>query len=1188
MELPATTVSGSPTVVGDPLQTVGPAIDDAHDERGRRGLRRASRSGPRGRRASVGSDGTLGASSRRPIGARPAPSTSAALTALLPQSTARIMAAMIGPPTGPTARTAVAYHRATGPRHWEPSGRPLGGCVSSERPAKFFVNDGLVSNPADIYHLLRPLLRQTVAYRYLRGGQGRRPRHRLGRAHRGRSARTSRRSSRRSRSASRSPRGSTSSSRRGPTSSSAYMLVQGDERVVLQFVPSPTAAPTTRPSRSRCRFQLLPGYVQMELDALEGRGAARGARDDEPAGDGTSRRAPTGGGSGSPTAARVAMAGRCSNAPRCLTGRASSPLACPALALAVGGRLRAGRLARQRVASESGLAHFMEHITFKGTRDLPTSREVSEAHRGRGRHAATPRPIASRPSTGCACPCARPTRAFHVLADLTLRPLLRSEDIARERDIIVEEIRSYRDDPGQFVFNLWDEAYFGDTPLGWEIAGDEETVRALSDTDIRDFWAAGYRPVEPRRRGRRRHRATTTPSSLVDRTLRPRRRGPRRLAACAGRAGRARPPRAPRHLAGHVCLGLAGLPRDHADQWSLELLNTSSARAPSSRLFLKVREEEGLAYDVHSFQTDYADCGTPPGLPRRGSRRRRPGAALRRRASWRACATSAVPDAELEKARNYTTGRLELRLEESRAMASFLGGQEALHDRVLTMDEVIEAIRVGDRGRRPGPRRAAHPRRGAVRRGHRAEPAPPVGSSEVLRSHERPGRATRRDRRRRPTHRASPRSRRQPAGARRSPSAGAAARRCRRRVPAADPGAVSPCRHSGRRSPRPGAATRPAFGRSAAAPVGSALRAASRTGVRRPGRSRHRRGPLPPPGRHLPSGGPLAARRPRRHPEPLRCHRPHRRHREAAAPGGPAPAGRCRPPGPPARPPPGVAAAARPRSRHRPPPPGRCRRPGSAAAARCCRRRASARPAPIRRRAVPPATDAAPAALRPSVRRLRPPRMPVADGAAGRRARRRAAQRRTPASRASTCVAASCRSPAPRSSRWPAPARSTARPSPTWPRCAGGAATSRAPPRPAMPTWARVATSRPSTSSSPRSTPAAAGWPRPRATPPAVYVRVGPAIDLLLRRRAAQRRSGHRPRRAGWTRRAATPGRWGLLVGGAEVATASVTTWAAVPLAHAGLVLGRGRPHRRECARPATRAARPSVRPAARPRPRLS
>src|SRR5688572_11776972 len=141
----------------------------------------------------------------------------------------------------------------------------------------------------------------------------------------------------------------------------------------------------------------------------------------------------------------------------------------------------------------AGLAHFMEHITFKGTRDLATSREVSESIEGVG---GTFNASTDRESTvyWVRLPVREAERAFHVLADLTLRPLLRSDDIARERDIIVEEIRSYRDDPGQFVFNIWDEAYFGDTPLGWEIAGDEETVAGLTDADVRDFWSAGYRP----------------------------------------------------------------------------------------------------------------------------------------------------------------------------------------------------------------------------------------------------------------------------------------------------------------------------------------------------------------------------------------------------------------------------------------------------------------------------------------------------------------------------------------------------------------------------------------------------------------------------------------------------------------------------------------------------------------------
>src|SRR6478672_4773107 len=141
----------------------------------------------------------------------------------------------------------------------------------------------------------------------------------------------------------------------------------------------------------------------------------------------------------------------------------------------------------------AGVAHFMEHLTFKGTRAYPTTRDVSEAIEGVG---GTSNAATDRESTvyWTRLPRREADRAFHVLGELVVRPLLRSEDIARERDIIVEEIRSYRDDPGQYVYNVFDQAFYGDTPLGWEIAGDETTVKGLTDEDIRTFWAAGYRP----------------------------------------------------------------------------------------------------------------------------------------------------------------------------------------------------------------------------------------------------------------------------------------------------------------------------------------------------------------------------------------------------------------------------------------------------------------------------------------------------------------------------------------------------------------------------------------------------------------------------------------------------------------------------------------------------------------------
>jgi len=338
---------------------------------------------------------------------------------------------------------------------------------------------------------------------------------------------------------------------------------------------------------------------------------------------------------------------------------------------------------------KSGVAHFMEHVTFKGTRAYQTTRAVSEAIEGYGgsSNAAT-----DRESTvyWARVPVREAERAFDLLAELVVRPLLRENDIARERDIIVEEIRSYRDDPGQFVFNLFDRAFYGDPPLGWEIAGDEDSVRGLTDDDIRGFWSQAYRPANlvVSVAGDLEHGDVV---EMVERNF------------GVGNGvvpGFVEAPRAPlerisvehRDLAqAHLCLGLPALPRDHPDQWALEMLNTVLGEGSSSRLFQEVREEAGLAYDVHSFQTDYADTGSlqiyagvdPHDIDETI------GAILD---ELRRLRDEPVAQAELDRARAYTSGRLELRLEESRHLSAWLGVQEALHDRVLTLDDALTEL----------------------------------------------------------------------------------------------------------------------------------------------------------------------------------------------------------------------------------------------------------------------------------------------------------------------------------------------------------------------------------------------------------------------------------------------------------------------------------------------------------------
>ncbi len=140
-----------------------------------------------------------------------------------------------------------------------------------------------------------------------------------------------------------------------------------------------------------------------------------------------------------------------------------------------------------------------------------------------------------------------------------------------------------------------------------------------------------------------------------------------------------------------LIVGLPGLQRDHPDSWALAVLNAVLGDGMSSRLFLSVREERGLAYDISSGLIDYADAGAlevsagvdPAGL------REALGAIL---AEFERLRDELVPADELAKAKAYLSGSLELRMDETRHVASWIGGQEALHDRVLTLEEALAEI----------------------------------------------------------------------------------------------------------------------------------------------------------------------------------------------------------------------------------------------------------------------------------------------------------------------------------------------------------------------------------------------------------------------------------------------------------------------------------------------------------------
>ena len=345
---------------------------------------------------------------------------------------------------------------------------------------------------------------------------------------------------------------------------------------------------------------------------------------------------------------------------------------------------------RLETDAEAGVAHFMEHITFKGTAAYPSTRSISEAIEGVGGsfNAAT-----DRESTvyWVRVPRRESTRAVDVLGELIIRPTLADAEIESERAVIVEEIRSYLDDPSEYCQILFQTAMFGDGPLGREICGDESGIRALPADTIRAFWRTAYRPAN----------TVVAVAGDIEHAA-----AVELVASAFGSGNGAVPayapaptlPAGPRVAVGRrdtaqaqLCLGVPALRRDHPDAWTLAVLNAVLGDGMSSRLFLSVREELGLAYDVSSGLVDYADAGAleisagvdPAGL------RDALAAILVELARLR---DEPVPPDELEKAKRYLAGGLELRMDDTRHVASWIGGQEALHDRVLTLEDALEAV----------------------------------------------------------------------------------------------------------------------------------------------------------------------------------------------------------------------------------------------------------------------------------------------------------------------------------------------------------------------------------------------------------------------------------------------------------------------------------------------------------------
>ena len=345
---------------------------------------------------------------------------------------------------------------------------------------------------------------------------------------------------------------------------------------------------------------------------------------------------------------------------------------------------------RYESEEQSGISHFIEHLCFRGTAKRATAKEISEAIEGVGGilNAGTDKEL-----TLYWCKVAQPhfTLALDVLADMLLHSRFDPADIERERQVIIEEINMSQDSPSQQGNLLIDGLLWPGHPLGRDIAGSKESVAAITRGMMLDYLESQYLPDNTvvAIAGNISHQEAVTAVSQALANWASRQPHPGYLAYQEQPNPRLQVERRDTKQA-HLCLALPGLSLLHPKRFTLDLLNVILGEGMSSRLFTEIRDRLGLAYSIHSHVDYCLDSGSvtvnagvdPKNLP----------VATKAILEQLSRLKETIPEAELFKAKELSKGRLLLRMEDSRSVAGWMGGQEALTGHILTVDQVIALV----------------------------------------------------------------------------------------------------------------------------------------------------------------------------------------------------------------------------------------------------------------------------------------------------------------------------------------------------------------------------------------------------------------------------------------------------------------------------------------------------------------
>ena len=350
-----------------------------------------------------------------------------------------------------------------------------------------------------------------------------------------------------------------------------------------------------------------------------------------------------------------------------------------------------GTGSRFEVKKTNGISHFLEHMFFKGSRKYPSAQLIANLVDGIGaiNNAATDREVTFYWIKSSS---KHVELASDILSSMVRESLLAEEEIEKEKGVIIEELRMYRDNPQRYVWELYIRLQFGDQPIGWDIGGDEKTVASLTRNDFVNYMDSSYSP---------KNMALVYAGNI-----------PRNIDKLAEKFFSDLPkrnqtkhkPYIPKKQTmpkvdifykqtdqSNLILGVESYDRDDPKRYAATVLSVILGEGMSSRLFTQVREKRGLAYHVSAENATYMDTGIFVVYAGLKLEKIYEGLEVIT-AELKTTMEENVTDEELKKAKEMIRGRLAIRTESTNFLAEFFGTNFVIERKIETFDEYLKNI----------------------------------------------------------------------------------------------------------------------------------------------------------------------------------------------------------------------------------------------------------------------------------------------------------------------------------------------------------------------------------------------------------------------------------------------------------------------------------------------------------------